>query len=130
MPELLENHPRPLPPQGWSCGGSQSAELGGGALAGGRGAYRDNDGGAGGKLVGDVDVHLDLGRVGAPAADLLERGGHAHGGGGHEAENVGEHHDGRLSTETCPRSEAGGECVVLLEGMFSKTAAGDIYVLP
>ena len=55
---------------GWEAGGGE--EGGAGAAAG---VHGDDDGGLGGELVRDVDVHVDFGGVGAEVVDFFELGG-------------------------------------------------------
>ena len=50
--------------------------------------YRDNDGRVRGKLVGDVDVHVNLRRVVAKVCHLLEGRAEGHGGRGGEGEKA------------------------------------------
>ena len=70
------------------------------------GTHRQDDGRFRGHLVGHVEVHADLGRVGAEAGDLLELGGGGQLEGGRKAEQGSEEHgfdggDGGLPGEKC-----------------------------
>ena len=89
------NHWGPVPPQPWSCA-PISLAVQGSKCPGECNPYRYDNGRLGGELVRYIDVHLNLGRVVAKVADLLQRGAEARRRrGGKPKESLGEHVDNR-----------------------------------